>query len=67
MKTLKTVEVTPVFFEGSAPAWKDMEQNVIYISYEYELALHLCLCGCKEKTVMPFDKKYGWKLIVNGG
>lgn len=38
------------------------EHGILYVSYKYELAIHLCACGCGYKVVTPFDKKYGWTL-----
>ena len=39
-----------------------LEDGIIYISRKYETAIHLCACGCKEQTVTPFNKPYGWTL-----
>ncbi len=41
---------------------KDKEDGIIYVSRKYETAIHLCACGCKELTVTPFNKPYGWTL-----
>ena len=41
-----------------------LEEGILYISFEYEVAIHLCCCGCKEKTVTPFGKN-GWNLEHN--
>jgi hypothetical protein len=59
MKTLMKVEIEPVFVEFIP---KELEQKKVYISEEYEVSVHKCLCGCGEKTVMPLGKK-GWNLI----
>lgn len=61
MKTLKTVEITPVFVE-SIP--EDLEENKLYISSEFEVTIHLCLCGCKSEVVVPIGAD-GWKLTNN--
>lgn len=37
------------------------EAGIIYISKEFETAIHLCPCGCGVEAVTPFDKAYGWK------
>ena len=36
---------------------------------EYQTAIHLCACGCGEKTVTPFSSKFpgNWGLIDNNG
>lgn len=55
MKTIKQVEVTPVFVHF-VPNQKLMEEGKIYISKEYGTASHLCLCGCKSLTVTPLGQ-----------
>ena len=66
MKTIRQVEVTPVFLEGFAPDWEEMKEAHIYISYQYHSALHLCLCGCKDKVVTPLNSEalpdHGWTI-----
>ncbi len=58
----------PVFVDNF-PKPTEMEQGKLYISKKYKLANHLCLCGCGEETVTPFDRgdKY-WQLVeeLNG-
>jgi hypothetical protein len=39
-----------------------LEQNIIYISDEFKVSIHLCLCGCGNKAVIPFNTKTGWNL-----
>jgi hypothetical protein len=39
-------------------------EGVLYISRQFEVAIHLCACGCGEKTVTPFGG-WGWKLTVH--
>lgn len=53
MKTIKQVIVQPVFLIFIP---QDLEEGKIYISKEYEVAVHSCLCGCKNKTVTPLGK-----------
>lgn len=62
MKTLKKVEIEPVFVDFIP---RELEPNKIYISEEYGVAVHNCLCGCGEKTVMPFDDNRPdlWQLV----
>jgi len=62
MKTIKKVTIEPIFLDGFMPDFETMEEGKIYISEEYKCAIHNCLCGCGEKTVMPL---YGdeWNLI----
>lgn len=42
-----------------------LEENILYISMERGLAIHLCICGCKNEVVTPFSPT-DWKLIFNG-
>ena len=43
---------------------KDLDEGILYVSKEYKVAIHLCACGCKGKTVTPLDS---WKFIDNNG
>lgn len=56
-------ELTPVFIEFVPEI---LENGKLYVSMEYESAIHLCPCGCNNKVVTPFGKG-GWKLINNNG
>lgn len=62
MKTIKQVEITTEFLDGFMPDYETLEEGKIYISEQYCCAIHRCLCGCGEKTVMPIHKEYGWIL-----
>jgi len=44
---------------------KELEDNVIYISVRFSIAIHKCACGCGIKTVTPFSPT-DWKLIFDG-
>lgn len=63
MKTLKKVEIEPIYVEGYMPPFETMDEGKIYISEEYETSTHRCLCGCGEKTVLPLHPVHGWNLI----
>lgn len=39
-----------------------MEDGVIYVSRRFGTAIHLCACGCGEKTVTPFEGLNAWVL-----
>lgn len=41
-----------------------LEEGIIYICLECKVAVHLCACGCKEKTVTPLGDG-GWTLNYN--
>ena len=38
---------------------RELSENTLYVSREYEVAVHLCACGCRGKTVTPIDAS-GW-------
>jgi hypothetical protein len=40
----------------------DIEEGVLYISHEYKVAIHLCACGCIQKTVTPLGAERGWTI-----
>jgi len=60
MKTIKKIEIIPVFIETIPDTLK---QDFIYISLKYDTATHLCLCGCGNLSVTPLNDS-GWKLIL---
>ena len=61
MKTLNRVPYEPVFVDVIP---SDMEQGKVYISEKYNVSIHLCLCGCGQETVLPFNNPvHGWNLI----
>jgi hypothetical protein len=71
MKTLKKVPVQFEFTEGDhyITPFEEMKDNVIYVSMEYGVSIHKCLCGCGEKTVLTINKdgdSDGWSLIDCG-
>lgn len=42
-----------------------LNKGVIYVSYEYNTAIHLCACGCKNKVVTPISP-IQWSYNFNG-
>ena len=42
-----------------------LEKDTLYISREFEVAIHICPCGCEEKVVTPISLPDGWKLTVD--
>lgn len=62
MKTIKKVEIEPVFVEYIP---ETLEERKVYISERFGVSIHKCLCGCGVKTVLPFNKRDGWNLIKN--
>jgi len=63
MKTLKKVQIEPVFLEGYMTPFSEMEEGKVYISEKYHVSIHKCLCGCGAQTVLPIDPVHGWNLI----
>lgn len=61
MKTLKRVVIEPIFVEFIPEV---MEQNKLYISKEYRVMNHLCLCGCGMVCPIPLGNGE-WTLIEN--
>lgn len=53
-------KLTPEFV-GTMP--KEKKQGILYISYKFQTAIHLCACGCGEQTITPFSQ--GWVLTNN--
>lgn len=52
----------------------DLEEGILYITEEYQVSVHLCPCGCKNKIVLPFTflpKEMGqdriWWLMTKQG
>lgn len=54
--------LTPMFTEHIP---SDLEPETLYISMEYDTAVHLCACGCGAKTVTPFGAQ-DWILTYDG-
>lgn len=40
---------------------KYLEEGILYVCLEHQVAVHLCACGCGEKTVTPLGYM-GWSL-----
>jgi len=59
---MKAKGLTPVFTEYIP---SHLEQETLYISMEYDTAVHLCACGCGAKTVTPFGA-HDWSLTYDG-
>lgn len=62
MKTLKTETIKPIYLDRFLPKKEEMRKGKIYISKEFSISNHLCLCGCGEETVLPFGEG-SWYLI----
>lgn len=44
---------------------KDIPEGILFISIEFETAIHKCCCGCGKEVVTPISPT-GWKLTFNG-
>ena len=61
---MKITELIPVFVD-TIPT--EIEEGKVFITKKYCVAVHLCACGCGEKTVMDLKPnwKNGWTLFEN--
>lgn len=41
-----------------------LKQGILYVCLECQVAVHLCACGCGEKTVTPLGEN-GWNLTFD--
>ena len=44
-----------------------LEEGILYVSRPFELATHLCACGCKGEAVTPFDKEVSRTWVLSEG
>lgn len=44
---------------------QQLDENVLYISIECVVAVHLCACGCRSKIVTPISP-FNWQLKFDG-
>lgn len=62
---MRFTELRPEFVEYVP---EKLEPGTLYVSMKYETAVHLCACGCNEKTVTPFGSwTESWTLTVTDG
>lgn len=59
---MKTKKINHVF---QTIIQDELEENKVYISLDYNTAIHKCACGCGEEVVTPISPS-DWKLIYNG-
>ena len=64
MEKSKLQKFEPVFCEGTIPL--TLEQGKLYISRKYHTAIHLCACGCGNRTVTPLGPNE-WSLRESEG
>jgi hypothetical protein len=51
------------FVKSIPPALMD---GVLYVSIEYRVAMHRCMCGCGSEISTPISKKNGWTILYDG-
>ena len=44
---------------------EQLDEGVIYVSFEHRTAIHKCCCGCKNEVVTPFSPT-DWNIKFNG-
>lgn len=44
---------------------EEIGPGILFISEKYDVAIHLCACGCGGKTVTPLGEGW-WTLTKNG-
>lgn len=44
---------------------KSLDEGVLYVCIECNIAMHKCACGCGEKVATPIEKNQ-WKVVYNG-
>lgn len=59
MKTIKQVEIEPVWFDEYLPANDLCEEGKLYISKEFMGAKHKCFCGCGMDIYINFNSING--------
>ena len=42
----------------------NLEEGILYVCLECNVAVHLCACGCRDRTVTPLGYG-GWALTYN--
>ena len=52
-------------FVDEMPKREELEEGVLYIAIGFALAVHLCACGCHEKTITSFSPAE-WSITYNG-
>lgn len=56
LETIECDQVPPILEDGK-----------LYLSRVYRTAIHLCACGCGQKTVTPLAGEYKWDITESNG
>ena len=59
----KIVVLKPEYYDNIP---KKKVDGILYISIKFEIAIHLCACGCGVQTVTPLGSNE-WQLTDNEG
>lgn len=43
---------------------EEIKPGVLYVSLKYETTIHLCACGCGNKTHVPFGSPEWWQITI---
>jgi len=66
MDTYKITELETKFCEHIPDL---ISEGVLYVSLFFEIAIHLCPCGCGNQSVTPFDTDFnldnGWDIKID--
>ncbi len=58
-------ELKPIFCDA-IPTKPEMEEGILYICIQCNVADHLCPCGCGEEVITMFHAQRGWTLTYDG-
>lgn len=64
---MKNTQIKPEFVQFIP---ENLEEGILYISLEYNSALHKCCCGCGSEVSTPIDPNpphNGWTLTNKDG
>ena len=59
---MKRMSIAHEFVEYIPP---ELDEGVVYVSILYATAVHLCVCGCRNKVVTPISPAE-WQLLFDG-
>lgn len=59
---MRVSEIIPAYIAEYVP--NELNEGILYISFKYKTAIHLCACGCNNKTVTPLGVNE-WTLTEN--
>ena len=66
MKTIKKVPVELIELAEDEYIPSEMEFGKLYYSKQYSCLMHLCVCGCGQKTCLT-TKAGDWSVFPNNG